>query len=171
MQQYLTVLERKENRIVWMHPWQEWPRLIPGTSAVWSYKFTGEPVIGHEFLYSQYKLALNSSYTKMIIQDFDSERFEELSLCRYKCKASWNLLAYLYTLQKSCQGFLPDICIGYGIPQEEKFSLDEQTKINKMISNDINMYYPKIWASENIAELRCITRDIVAKFRRSPAFC
>lgn len=171
MDKFLVIIDQVDNRIVWMKEWQDWPRMIPTAHNLHSYKVSGPLLIGYEALYDEFKLALDSSFAKTVIASLPlSNEISNLELMRNKCTASWNFLSHLYQLQRSTWGHLPNIPIGVGDKNEEIFSIEEERKVSLMIGNDINEYHPKIWAANDMAELRNVSREIVAKFRRSPAY-
>lgn len=152
-------------RIVWMHSWKDWPRLVPLTHEMRVARIDWSPTDLDLAAFESFSLEMTNHRPRIVdltIADVD------FRLMNKKCTAVWNFLNHLYLLQRSVQGYLPGMLIGGSDLIDRTFSENENQAMAQFISTELDRYHDRLWLADSIDELRSITTEMILRYKKVP---
>jgi len=166
----ILVVDVKSRSVVNRFAYQEWPQMIPATHTTTVRQWKG----WNDFTdkeWDSFDIVWPSVATSLERRDnpLSNEDIARLQIERRKAGVAWRWLGVLYMLDKSVTGMIPGIDIA-ATPAEEDLLRQERETVRGMIKQDLQDYWPRIWACTSLDEIEAIATEIKLSSRNSQAF-
>lgn len=158
----LIAVDKSTQRIVWKTPYREWPRMMPSDPNLAIFPWRGYTEVQLKDM-DDLRVIHDRADIRILDQEIPKPEKERLLLLREKCMLCWRWLIQLHDLQKSVQGFLPFMPLGKEGTQDRKLFYEEQSRVSKIIAEEITDNHDRIWLAMDMDELSEIAEHLASK--------
>jgi len=155
-------VDKETQIIVWYTPYREWPRMMPSDPNLAIFPWRGFTDIALKDM-DELKVIHDKANLHLKEQEIPMLEKERLLFQRKKCMLCWRWLIQLHDLQRSVQGFLPSLPLGKEGTQDRKLFHEEQSRVSKVIAEEITENHDRIWLARDSDELMAIAEHLASK--------
>lgn len=160
---FLVALDQESDRLIWGIPYQEWPRLVPGTPHLAVFQWINKTDITLKQINGvEVKKDPEAKGVFFTVDPPIGEELERITLLRKKCNLTWRWLRNLHQLWRSVQGHLPGVPLGLPGSNDRALFNQEQQRINDIIAEEIHNNHWRIWTAESTEALDIIEGQVFA---------
>lgn len=146
------------DRVLWMVPYREFPRMLPLTTQVQLYRM---PAVPEELRGTLRTFELGAARNRHgYLRLSAPEDRGHLDLLAAKCQRSWKLLVMLHDMQRTAGGPLEGVGWGLEGSQDDLLSRQELEHASAMARWYLDRFYSRIWQAGSIEELDVIGREV-----------
>jgi hypothetical protein len=162
----LVAVEKEINRIAWISPYKEWPRLRPLDPYLSILSYRG--IITTAKMQNIYDFQVTLAEDKLIqLGPVDAEQKSRLVLLNRKCAVCYRWLSGLHLLSMSVDGYIPDVPLGRTGTNDRMLFEQERTIMREIIATEIANNHHLIWDAVDIQELERIAEHLGEKRHRN----
>lgn len=158
----LIAVDKETQRVVWRTHYREWPRMMPSDPNLAVFPWRGFTEVQLNDI-DDLRVIHDKAEIRIADVEFSKNEKERLLFLREKCMLCWRWLIQLHDLQRSVQGFLPFYPLGKEGTNDRKLFYEEQSRVMKVIVDEIEENHDKIWLAKDSDELSEIAEHIASK--------